>query len=65
MCLPAVVFENRYDQPILIRAYAGGGTVSISIYSSELLELQPREVPGASRELPEEVKMDERSVIVE
>ncbi|RJX41309.1 hypothetical protein D3P09_04815 [Paenibacillus pinisoli] len=62
---PDFVFENRYDQPILIRSYAGGGTVSISIYSSELLELQPREVPGASRELPEEVKMDERSVIVE
>lgn len=62
---PDFVFENRYDQPILIRAYAGSGTVSISIYSSELLELQPREVPGASRVLPEEVKMDERSVIVE
>ncbi|MFF2886963.1 VanW family protein [Paenibacillus sp. NPDC057967] len=62
---PDFVFENRYDQPILIRAYANAGAVSISIYSSELLELQPREVPGASRKLPEEVRMDDRSVIVE
>ncbi|REK76027.1 VanW family protein [Paenibacillus paeoniae] len=62
---PDFVFENRYDQPVLIRAYAHAGTASISIYSSELLELQPRDVPGASRQLPEEVKMDERSVIVE
>lgn len=62
---PDFVFENRYDQPILIRAYANAGAVNISIYSSELIEPQPREVPSASKKLPEEVNMDERSVIVE
>ncbi|GKU78209.1 VanW family protein [Paenibacillus sp. L3-i20] len=62
---PDLVFQNPYDQPILIRTYANGGQVSVSIHSSELLELQPREVPGASKELPEEVKLDERNAISE
>lgn len=59
---PDFVFQNMYDQPILIRAFANAGTVSIIIASSELVELQPREVPGASRTLPEEVKANDRSV---
>ncbi|MCU6709612.1 VanW family protein [Paenibacillus sp. J5C_2022] len=56
---PDFVFENPYNQPILIRTFYGHGQVSIAICSSELVELQPRQVPSASRRLPEEVKVDE------
>ncbi|MBH5317047.1 VanW family protein [Paenibacillus sp. GSMTC-2017] len=62
---PDFVFENPYDHPILIRTYANAGQVSVSITSSELVALEPREVPGASKELPEEVKLDERNTIGE
>lgn len=56
---PDFVFENPYNQPILIRSFYGYGQVSIVICSSELIELHPRQVPSASRRLPEEVKVDE------
>ncbi|MFD0961018.1 VanW family protein [Paenibacillus chungangensis] len=56
---PDFVFENPYNQPVLIRTFYGYGQVSIVICSSELIELHPRQVPSASRRLPEEVKVDE------
>lgn len=59
---PDFVFVNPYNHPVLIRAYAGPGSVSVSIYSSDMLEMRPREVPGASRTLPEEVRLEERGV---
>lgn len=55
---PDFVFRNDYNQPILIRAYAYGGKVFISIRSSEAIHYKPREVPGASKELPEEIRTD-------
>ncbi|RIX59723.1 hypothetical protein D3P08_06245 [Paenibacillus nanensis] len=55
---PDFVFENPYDQPILIRAFVSPGAVRILIYSSELVELRTRQVPEASKALPEEVRMD-------
>lgn len=55
---PDFVFQNKYDQPILIRAYAQNGTASIMIYSAETIDHSPREVPSASKKLPQEVRMD-------
>ncbi|MCA0755981.1 VanW family protein [Paenibacillus sp. N4] len=55
---PDFVFKNNYNQPILIRAYAGNGQVSIVLCSSELLEVKKREVPSASKKLPEEIRLD-------
>ncbi len=55
---PDFVFRNDYKQPVLIRAYAGAGQVSISVCSSELIELKPREVPRASKELPKEISLE-------
>ncbi len=51
---PDFVFENPYDQPILIRTFVSPGSVQVVICSSEHLELKPRQVPGASKELPEQ-----------
>jgi len=55
---PDFVFENAYNEPILIRAFSGGGKMTVSVYSSELIEYKPREVPSMSRRLPEETKVE-------
>ncbi|MNG07089.1 VanW like protein [compost metagenome] len=56
---PDFVFKNRYSQPILIRAFVYGGQVSISIFSSEAVDHEPRQVPSASKKLPEEIRMEQ------
>ncbi|WP_029192442.1 VanW family protein [Paenibacillus harenae] len=55
---PDFVFENKYNQPVLIRAYADHGTVSISICSAEDVNVKTRNVPSASKKLPQEVKSE-------
>jgi vancomycin resistance protein YoaR len=52
---PDFVFENAYNQPILIRAFAGGGSMSVSLFSSDVIEFSPRKVPSMSHQLPEEI----------
>ncbi|MBD2847742.1 VanW family protein [Paenibacillus sp. IB182496] len=55
---PDFVFRNAYNQPVLIRAAAYGGSMYVSLYSSELIEFHPREVPGVSGEAqPEALAM--------
>ncbi|WEK55054.1 MAG: VanW family protein [Candidatus Cohnella colombiensis] len=54
---PDFVFQNVYDQPILIRASTGNGAMYVTIYSSEVIDFTPREVPGTTRELPDEVEL--------
>lgn len=55
---PDFVFQNQYDQPILIRAFAGPGSLYVTIYSSDAIEYKPREVPGISKRLPEETSAE-------
>ncbi|MFD1737745.1 VanW family protein [Bacillus salitolerans] len=45
---PDFTFKNNYNQPILIRAKSMEGRVYISIYSSEAINYEPRNVPSAS-----------------
>jgi vancomycin resistance protein YoaR len=52
---PDFTFQNQYNQPILIRANAGGGTIVISLYSSHVIEYKPRVVPSTMKQLPEEI----------
>jgi vancomycin resistance protein YoaR len=52
---PDFAFQNPYNQPILIRAHAGGGRISVSVYSSEVLEHKPRQVRSMSTRLPQEI----------
>ncbi|WP_219838861.1 VanW family protein [Paenibacillus sp. R14(2021)] len=53
---PDFAFQNKYNQPILIRALAVPGKLYVSIYSSDVIEYKPRNVPGMTLgELPEEV----------
>nr|WP_255570790.1 VanW family protein [Cohnella sp. CFH 77786] len=55
---PDFAFRNPYNQPILIRALASGGRMFVSIYSSDVVNYKPREVPGMSKRLPEEIRAD-------
>lgn len=56
---PDFAFRNPYNHPVLVRAYAGNGQMSVSIYSSDMLETYNRPVPDPPADLPEE----ERSTI--
>ncbi|MCM3782169.1 VanW family protein [Neobacillus mesonae] len=60
---PDFMFQNVYNQPILIRAYSSGGQIAVSVYSSELIEYRPRHVPGMSKQIPEET-IDRRETSV-
>lgn len=55
---PDLAFQNKYSMPILIRAFAGQGQVYVAIYSNEMIHYKPREVPHASKQLPEEVRAE-------
>lgn len=55
---PDFVFQNTYEQPIMIRAFASGGQVTILIYTAESVNTEFRKVPSASKRLPEEVEVD-------
>ncbi|WP_139995635.1 VanW family protein [Paenibacillus paridis] len=55
---PDFVFQNNYSEPVLIRAYASGGQASIVICSSEEVNEKKRQVPSASKKLPEEAKSE-------
>jgi vancomycin resistance protein YoaR len=55
---PDFAFQNQYHQPILIRAYASGGTMFVSIYSSEMIDYKPRQVRNMSKRLHEEISID-------
>ncbi|RKP58328.1 hypothetical protein D7Z26_00690 [Cohnella endophytica] len=60
---PDFVFQNKYNVPILIRAVVFGGVVSVQVFSSETVNAKKRDVPSASKRLPEEVPADgERDV---
>ncbi|NBD24854.1 VanW family protein [Paenibacillus glycinis] len=53
---PDFVFQNRYNQPILIRAQAVPGKLFVAIYSSDVIEYKPRAVPNMSfGQLPVEI----------
>jgi vancomycin resistance protein YoaR len=58
---PDFSFQNQYNQPVLIRSFAGGGTMFVSIHSSDSIEYKPRVVPGTSKRLPEEVSSETES----
>lgn len=44
------MFKNIHNQPILIQAKVYGGAISVSILSSEVIEIKPRDVPNAPEE---------------
>lgn len=45
---PDFVFKNKYNQPILIQAKTLGNKLIIKLFSSDVIEYNPREVPKPS-----------------
>ncbi len=56
---PDFQFQNKYNQPILIRAKRYGGSLVIKLYSSEILDQRKRRVPNAPTHIPEEIKTEQ------
>ncbi|RFB13477.1 hypothetical protein DZB84_17355 [Bacillus sp. HNG] len=50
---PDFLFKNTYNQPILIRARVSGGTLIVSVYSSEDINYKPRKI------IPKKEKRDQ------
>lgn len=55
---PDFRFENQYNQPILIRAKRYGGSMIVSLYSSDVINNKLRIVPKAPSQIPKEIKTD-------
>lgn len=56
---PDFTFKNNYNEPLLIRSNVIGGTLRIVIYSASGVDVKPRDIPDASRELPDEIHTDD------
>ncbi|MDR4435293.1 VanW family protein [Bacillus tequilensis] len=55
---PDFRFKNQYNQPILIRAKRYGGSMIVSLYSSDVINNKLRIVPKAPSQIPKEIKTD-------
>ena len=54
---PDFTFKNQYNQPLLIRSRVYGGIMSVTIYSSDVINVKPHAIPHASQKLPKESKL--------
>jgi vancomycin resistance protein YoaR len=56
---PDFRFQNQYNQPILLRAKRYGGTMIVTLYSSDVINYAPRVVPSAESQLPKEINVEQ------
>ncbi|WP_218244262.1 hypothetical protein, partial [Pseudomonas sp. 2995-3] len=55
---PDFVFKNIHNQPILIRSKTHAGRIFVQVFSSDVINYEPRHVPKAPEKLPEEVSIE-------
>jgi vancomycin resistance protein YoaR len=55
---PDFRFQNKYNQPILIRAKKYGGSMIVTLYSSDVINYEIRKVPMAPSRLPKEINTE-------
>ncbi|MED4534789.1 VanW family protein [Metabacillus fastidiosus] len=55
---PDFRFQNKYNQPILIRAKRYGGSMIVTLYSSDVINHEPQKIPKAPSRLPKEVNVE-------
>ncbi|MGP7818651.1 VanW family protein [Niallia sp. 01092] len=55
---PDFRFQNKFNQPILIRAKGNRGSMVVTLYSSEVINYEPRKVPKVSSRLPKETNAE-------
>jgi vancomycin resistance protein YoaR len=53
---PDFIFRNTYNQPLLILSKIYGGQISITIHSSEFINVKKRTIPPSSKHLPQEIQ---------
>jgi vancomycin resistance protein YoaR len=53
---PDFMFRNSYNQPLLIRSRIYGGQISITIHSSEFINVKRRNIPSLSDNLSQEIQ---------
>lgn len=58
---PDFRFQNQYNQPILIRAKRYGGSMIVKLYSSDVINYEPRVVPSADSQLPKEINVEQET----
>ncbi|MFN2743992.1 MULTISPECIES: VanW family protein [Bacillus] len=56
---PDFRFQNKYNQPVLIRAKRYGGSMIVTLYSSDVINNEERKVPKAPSSLPKEIQTEE------
>jgi vancomycin resistance protein YoaR len=56
---PDFQFQNKYNQPILIRAKRYGGSMIVKLYSSDMIDMKKRRVPNAPTSLPDEIHIEQ------
>lgn len=56
---PDFSFKNEYNQPILIRAKVQSGMMIVLIFSSDDINIKPRQIPRTSSQLPAEIELRE------
>ena len=55
---PDFRFQNKYNQPVLIRAKRYGGSMIVTLYSSDVINNEQKKVPKAPSRLPKEIKVE-------
>lgn len=51
---PDFQFQNNYNQPVLLRTRSYGSSISFNLYSSEVINISPKQIPSPSKILPKE-----------
>ncbi|WP_445487463.1 VanW family protein [Niallia sp. 03133] len=57
---PDFRFQNKFNEPILIRAKGNRGSMVVNLYSSEVINYESQKVPRASSRLPKETNMEQK-----
>ncbi|MDX7994937.1 VanW family protein [Bacillus subtilis] len=56
---PDFRFQNQYNQPIVIRAKRYGGSMIITLYSSDVINSKLRKIPKAPSRIPKEINAEQ------
>lgn len=56
---PDFRFQNQYNQPILIQAKRYGGSMIITLYSSDVINSKLRRIPEAPSRIPKEINAEQ------
>lgn len=56
---PDFRFQNQYNQPILIRAKRYGGSMIITLYSSDVINSKLRKIPKVPSRIPKEINAEQ------